>query len=397
MGTTSEKSEKNTDVTEKDKVFYDPMAVTWLDKYSSTLDTIWTNLPKNIRPIIVGLAVFTFGATIRGEWLLIFVHLAKYLGYNKGEANGNATFSLKELSLESLYLKDLQYYWISATIVSYGAYFIIGGFLHWYYYVRQRDKSEEWKCQPHTWMSPELERHEILLGSLSLFVVSSISSVLSCYISNGGWSRIYYQFDEYTWIWWFLQWPVIFIFQDYGTYWFHRTYHTPFLYKHFHKMHHKYKQPTAFSVTAIHPLEIMHGQVILILPIFLIPVHFVSFSVIILYIYYFGIIDHSGINFKAYWWQPWQPDAIFHDNHHQYFHVNFGFNCDFWDKLHGTYRKKDRIYHEDVYYGQGKAIHEATEEELKKDLQERESENPLAHRNNVMEFRLTEEDLKKHS
>lgn len=52
-----------------------------------------------------------------------------------------------------------------------------------------------------------------------------------------------------------------------------------------------------------------------------------------MYTYYHGIIDHSGINFKAYWWQPWQPGAIFHDNHHQYFHVNFGFNCFIWDKV----------------------------------------------------------------
>jgi hypothetical protein len=70
MGTTSEKSEKNSDVTEKEKGFYDPMAVTWMDKYSSTLDKIWANIPKITRPIIVGLAVFTFGATIRGKFVL---------------------------------------------------------------------------------------------------------------------------------------------------------------------------------------------------------------------------------------------------------------------------------------------------------------------------------------
>ena len=52
-----------------------------------------------------------------------------------------------------------------------------------------------------------------------------------------------------------------------------------------------------------------------------------------MYTYYHGIIDHSGITFKHYWWQPWQPDCIFHDNHHQYFHVNFGFNIKFWDQV----------------------------------------------------------------
>lgn len=59
----------------------------------------------------------------------------------------------------------------------------------------------------------------------------------------------------------------------------------------------------------------------------------VTISVLLMYIYYHGIIDHSGINFKAYWWQPWQPHCIFHDNHHQYFHVNFGFNIEYWDKV----------------------------------------------------------------
>ena len=57
------------------------------------------------------------------------------------------------------------------------------------------------------------------------------------------------------------------------------------------------------------------------------------FSFVLLYTYYHGIIDHSGITFKRAWWQPWQPDCIFHDNHHQYFHVNFGFNIEYWDKV----------------------------------------------------------------
>lgn len=86
-------------------------------------------------------------------------------------------------------------------------------FPQWYYYVRQRDKAEEWKCQPNKWLSPDLERHEIMLGSFSLVFTSTISALLTCYLSNGGWSTVYYEFDEYTWIWWFLQWPVIFIYQ----------------------------------------------------------------------------------------------------------------------------------------------------------------------------------------
>ena len=63
---------------------------------------------------------------------------------------------------------------------------------------------------------------------------------------------------------------------------------------------------------------------------------------VLIYTYYHGIIDHSGITFKRYFWQPWQPDCIFHDNHHQYFHVNFGFNIEYWDIV-STRSVKDSV------------------------------------------------------
>ena len=67
---------------------------------------------------------------------------------------------------------------------------------------------------------------------------------------------------------------------------------------------------------------------------------------------------------QALWWQPWQPDCIFHDNHHQYFHVNFGFNIEYWDTLHGTVRQKDKIYREDIFWGKGKDVNDATRSKL---------------------------------
>nr|XP_022908522.1 methylsterol monooxygenase 1-like [Onthophagus taurus] len=370
----------------------DPLAVTWSEKYDDQIQGVWKKIPRFVATFLVTIAVCTMGLAISGDWLNILVHLMKQFNIEFPETL--KTNSSLDNILETLKLKNLWSFWIGSVIFSYAIYVIIGGFLHWYFYVRQRDRPEEWKCQPNKWMSPELERHEIIFGSLNLMVNASISAVVACYISNGGYSTVYYGFSDYPWWWLILQVPVVFIYQDYATYWLHRIYHTPFLYKNFHKMHHKYKQPTAWSVTAIHPVESSHIQLTLMIPIFVIPVHWASFYACALYAYYHGIIDHSGINFKAFWWQPWQPDAIFHDNHHQYFHVNFAFNIYFWDILHGTYRRKDRLYTEDTYYGQGKALNEATASEIKADLQERKSENPLAYRGNKLEFDLNEKDLK---
>lgn len=80
--------------------------------------------------------------------------------------------------------------------------------------MRQRDKSHEWKCQPDKFLTPEVEKHEILFGSMSLFVVSVLSGFISWYAANDGkYLTIYYQADEYGWLWFFLQIPVVFIFQ----------------------------------------------------------------------------------------------------------------------------------------------------------------------------------------
>lgn len=58
-------------------------------------------------------------------------------------------------------------------------------------------------------------------------------------------------------------------------------------------------------------------------------------------------------------------------------------------------RAKDRIYREDVFYGRGKKLSEATEQEIDIDIKERESENPLAYRSgkNVYIYSISENEL----
>lgn len=52
-----------------------------------------------------------------------------------------------------------------------------------------------------------------MLGSLTLFVNSTFSALLNCFIANGGYSTIYYEYDAYGWPWFFLQIAAIFIYQ----------------------------------------------------------------------------------------------------------------------------------------------------------------------------------------
>jgi len=346
------------------------------------LDKNWgQKIPEYVGQGCLSVLVFLMGITMKGDWLL-------FLGLYMREED---TSSPKELGDWGEFLtvrfKDFwPTYFVAATTVSYLFFFGIGGFLHFYYYVGQKDNPETWKCQPNKWLSVKDEIHEIAVGTFSLTLGSFISAVLATWVVNGGYTSLYFEFGKYGLVWSLLELPLAYIGTDYATYWFHRVYHMPFFYKHFHKLHHTYKQPTAFSVTAIHPIEFLNIQCVYIAPMFLFPIHAAPYCFMLMYIYYHGIIDHSGINFKRKWFQPWQPDCIFHDNHHQYFHVNFGFNCEFWDQIHGTYRQKGKIYREDIFWGQGKDITEATEQELMADSGERMDENPLAYGDNKNKY-----------
>ena len=86
-------------------------------------------------------------------------------------------------------------------------------YFQFYYYVNQKDRASEWKCQPNHWLSTSLLTHEIVVGWFALNMGSFISTAMACWVKNDGWSTVYYDPQEYG-IWWLLlQVPVTFIWQ----------------------------------------------------------------------------------------------------------------------------------------------------------------------------------------
>mmetsp|Transcript_19791 Transcript_19791/g.75878 ORF Transcript_19791/g.75878 Transcript_19791/m.75878 type:complete len:112 (-) Transcript_19791:84-419(-) len=109
----------------------------------------------------------------------------------------------------------------------------------------------------------------------------------------------------------------------------------------------------------MHPLEFLMFQAILVSPVLWFRMHAAVYLGVIGYLYFYGLCDHSGVHLHALW--PWQPSSMFHDDHHRYFHCNFGQNLAIWDKMHDTYRKGDRKYGESIFGGRGIAKRRAQE------------------------------------
>lgn len=160
---------------------------------------IGENLSESFSKFAFMVIVFFLATATRGEWLLVIVYMFRDqlqqltgLGLDEqvpaaGADNGTTgtTHSLRPL-LETYHLQNIHWFVLMAVSTSFIMYYGLAYGWHYYYYVNRRHLAKEWKCQPDKFLTPENERHEILLGSMNMLIGSMASGVIACYIMNGG-------------------------------------------------------------------------------------------------------------------------------------------------------------------------------------------------------------------
>jgi lathosterol oxidase len=238
----------------------------------------------------------------------------------------------------------------------------IGGVIELLYYRRLRDRPEEWKCQPKRWPSVANRRSEVLLGAANMTAASMLSGFFAYGVATGKLKTTIY-FGAGAGVVASLAWTLAyFLLTDLALYAAHRMLHRPLFFKYIHRWHHKYTSPTPFTAAAMHPAEFGLYQSVMAVPLFFLPVPLFGLIFVLLYQNYVALIDHSGVRFHS--WFPWQPPTQFHDDHHVYFHVNYGQNMGLWDRLFGTWRRHGRKYGVAVFGGRGEAIAGAKDDAL---------------------------------
>lgn len=123
-------------------------------------------------------------------------------------------------------------------------------------------------------------------------------------------------------------------------FWVHRTFHTPFLYRHVHKIHHEVKAPFGFCALYFHPIEHVMSAIQGIAPAFVLGSH-VSIYIFWTFLATAAIVvHHSGYNFEPYILDsipPFKSMTHQHDYHHFAFDRCFGV-IGIMDWFHGTDR-----------------------------------------------------------
>lgn len=242
-------------------------------------------------------------------------------------------------------------WWQYVLIALAGANFLylgVGGAVHYYFYHLNRDKNEEWKMQPNRFLSPRLARHAAILGTFNLNIAAGTFGLLGWGVIEQGWGYIYWDINEYSYGWAALSVFLHFLFIEFFAYYIHAWVHRPWPYKHIHKVHHYYSAPTFFTASAMHPIEWVLHSAYIISPAFIFPMHWSLYAFVVMVAFYYGFWDHAGIQLKRN--LPFHGSNQFHDDHHKYFHVNYGFLTSYFDRINDTVRREGHHYTEDSFY-----------------------------------------------
>ncbi|KAF9530672.1 C4-methyl sterol oxidase [Crepidotus variabilis] len=136
-----------------------------------------------------------------------------------------------------------------------------------------------------------------------------------------------------------------FVFEDFFHFCAHQALHIGPLYKHIHKIHHKYSAPFGLAAEYAHPAEVfILGAGTICGP--LLACFFTQLHIVTVYLWItlrlFQAIDaHSGYDFP---WSlhniiPFWSGAEHHDFHHMAFVNNYSTSFRWWDRICGTDKK----------------------------------------------------------
>ncbi|MDZ7825126.1 MAG: sterol desaturase family protein [Gammaproteobacteria bacterium] len=151
-----------------------------------------------------------------------------------------------------------------------------------------------------------------------------------------GFTAVYWDPAEYGWGWFVASIGVMALIHDSYYYWAHRLMHHPKVFRHVHKLHHGFHNPTPYASYAFHPWEAII-EVAWVAPVaLLMPVHPAAFACYVVFLTVLNVISHLGYEFYPSRVAKWFITSTHHNMHHTRARGHFMLYFNIWDRIMGT-------------------------------------------------------------
>lgn len=223
---------------------------------------------------------------------------------------------------------------LAAVLGYFSMYVIVCGSIHMSYTHIWPEEGCRLSIQGKPMTSEELNK-AILFSCKSICSLAAVSNFM--YYGMKGWTNIRWAWPELCELPWL---ALAYVVVDVLAYLVHRFMHRPWWYARVHKVHHLWKSPNCWTVSALHPVEFLALTSTTMATLVSVPLSFFTVTVFLVCIFVCNAMDHSGMHLESLWLSRmlfWQAHPEFHDNHHKYFHANYGAMVDWWDRLGGTF------------------------------------------------------------
>jgi ferredoxin-NADP reductase/sterol desaturase/sphingolipid hydroxylase (fatty acid hydroxylase superfamily) len=190
--------------------------------------------------------------------------------------------------------------------------------------------------------------------STSTFLIFAIMDVAILYLESKGYTQVYFDINEYGYLWLGFSFFLVLFLDDMFFYWSHRAMHLPQFYKFFHKVHHESTDPSPLTAFAFHPSEaVVEYFVAFALP-FLLPLNFGVLITWQIFSMLNNVLAHLGYETYPKGWLKFpilkfKTASTHHNMHHQLFNGNYALYFTWWDKWMGTEFKDYEVRHEQIF------------------------------------------------
>jgi lathosterol oxidase len=226
-------------------------------------------------------------------------------------------------------------------------YILFAGGAYLVFYIWKREKFLHIKIQ-----SKFPDRQNMLrevMYSLLTFVVFSTTGAIIFWLATHGHTKVYKDIHAHSIAYLVFSAVAFIVLHDAYFYWTHRFMHWRVVYKYVHRVHHLSTNPTPWAAFAFHPLEAVVEVGILLIMVFLIPLHPLAIFIWVIYMTVLNVMGHVGFEilpkgFTSHIATHWHNTSVHHNMHHRYVRCNYGLYFNLWDQWMGTNHDS---YHEE--------------------------------------------------